>query len=98
MLAGGLPLALAVALIGLMDRSGGGSVGSPRLTLSPPSVQVAKVGDRIELTVSNGKRSHFVSRSTAPDRFDSSQRVRITDGAYADNLEDGSSLVFYRIE
>jgi hypothetical protein len=52
----------------------------------------------VEFRLSNGRRSHYVSRSVAPDRFESSQRVRIEGGSYADDLEDSADLVFYRIE
>lgn len=99
LVAGGLPLILAVAMIALVERSAGTApVEALGLAPSPATVQVAKVGGRVEFTISNGQRSHFVSRSTVPDRFDASRRVRMTDGAYADNLDDGTALVFYRID
>jgi hypothetical protein len=95
--AGALPLALAVGLMALVDRGG---VQAPPTILGhkSPTVEVAKVGDRVEFKVSNGGRPHWVSRSTSPDEFDPDLRVRMREGAFADNLEDGTTLVFYRIE
>lgn len=94
-LAGGLPLVLAGALLVLMDRSG---IDRPPVANPETVVQVAKVGDRVEFTIRNGRKGHYVYRSTAPDRFDGRDGVRVTDGSYVERLADGSALVFYRIE
>jgi hypothetical protein len=80
-----------VQLFGI-DRSGLPGTGRPAV------VQVAKVGDRVEFTIANGGRSHYVYRSSAPDRFDHKKGVRVTGGAYAERLDDGPSIVFYRID
>ncbi len=97
-LAGGLPLVLAGALLLMMDRSGIDRSPAVANPLSETVVDVAKVGNRVEFTIRNGKTGHFVYRSTTPDRFDGRGAVRVTDGSYAETLADGSALVFYRID
>lgn len=98
LVAGGLPLALAAALLVLVDRSvvepPVDGVAAPRTAV----VTVAKVGNSVQFTIANGQNSHYVYRSTAPDRFETDEGVAVVDGSYADRLEDGSALVFYRID
>jgi hypothetical protein len=105
LVAGALPLLLAgtlmLALWNPMDVSMTGSSVAPidlAAAERPTVVHVAKVGDRVEFQIRNGKRNHFVSRSSDPDRFDRADRVQVTDGAYADRLSGDASLVFYRID
>ena len=82
----------------LMDRS---IVEAPAGVAAPDgaaAVRVAKVEGRLQFTIANGNRDHVVYRSTAPDRFERSKGVQITDGSYDEALDDSASLVFYRID
>lgn len=93
-LASGLPVLLAAALFAVVHRP---VVEAPPLPSgAPASVLAAKVGDRVEFTIANGHRSHRVYRSTAPDGF--REGVKVTDGSYAERLDDGSSIVYFRID
>ena len=86
--AGSIPLALA------------GLLGVTLLTHEserPFTVAAAKDGDHVVFTIANGGRSHRVTKSDAPDRFESRDAVRVR-GRFADTMEDDGSLVFYRIE
>jgi hypothetical protein len=61
-------------------------------------VQVAKLGDEVVFTFANGKRSHVVTKSTAPDRFDRSKAIQVRDNRFVDSATAGPNLVFYRID
>ncbi len=95
--AAGLPVAAGLLLAAVIGRAPVEAPGAPERGAPAAVVQVAKVGDEVRFTIANGRRSHHVYRSEAPDRFEG-RGFRVTDGAYADRLDDGSTLVFYRIE
>lgn len=91
--AGVLPLVLAMGLLVLLND---GTPVAPNATTT--TVRAMKDGDRVQFNIANGSRSHFVYRSTVPDRFESSSVVRVTDGAFVDPVDDQADLVFYRID
>jgi hypothetical protein len=96
--AGSLPLVLAGALMFLMNRSAVEAPAAVATAGGTAAVQVAKVEGRLHFTIANGSREHVVYRSTAPDRFERSKGVPVTDGSYDEALDDAAALVFYRID
>jgi hypothetical protein len=94
-LTGLAPLLLVVAVVGWL----GLRVEGPRHDiLQPIGVEVVKTGDEVVFNIANGGRDHFISTSERPDRFDGSTRAKVVDGTFADRLDRGSELVFYRID
>ena len=92
-LSGAIPaLALGAVLVLVGERMGGGSHARPL------SIRAAKNGDDVVFTIANGGRPHRVLKSTVPTRFDPTTAVTVRDGAYRDATDDGSGLVFYRID
>lgn len=94
--AGGLlSLAAAAALllaVVLVDRGGApGGSGAVRVLAS-------KTDGEVVFTIANGKRAHTVYKSNDPSEFGSSSRIPVRDGAFRDVVDDGSGLVFYRID
>lgn len=93
LLAGAFPvLAAAVVVLFLADR-GGDPANARHLT-----VRAAKTGDEVVFTIANGHSSHVVYKSSQPNRFDPATGVSVRDGAFRDTTDDGSGLVFYRID
>jgi hypothetical protein len=88
-IAGALPLALALTVVGLSGR--GREVVAP--VESDPVAY--KVAGRVVFDVASGAT---VTKSSVPFRFDERAAVRVEDGRYADSMRDGHRLVFYRIE
>jgi len=70
----------------------------PPQPVEPGTLKVSKKGDQVVFTIANGDREHRVQVSDRPDRFDRSGEVRLAGGEYVDQLEQGSSIVFYRID
>jgi hypothetical protein len=91
--AGILPLVLAMGLLVMLNQGRPVAPDSPSTT-----VHAVKQGDQVHFNIANGSRSHFVYRSTVPDRFEASSAVRVTDGAFVDAVDDQADLVFYRID
>lgn len=94
LVAGALPLALAGALLVLIDRTGPAPIGASD---PAPVVYVSKDGNRVQFTILNGKTNHYISRSASPDRFEQ-PAVMVDNGAYVERLGGGEELVFYRID
>jgi hypothetical protein len=88
--AGVLPFILAAGLLAVLGPGNGQE--------SAPTVRATKQGDKVVFIIANGKSSHYVYKSTSPDSFDPSAGVRVTGGEYEDRVEEGASLVFYRID
>lgn len=97
-IAGALPLLLAAGMLALLGRSGPPPVSSVSGASGTMHLEVSKEGDQVCFRIANGKRSHSVSRSTEPDRFDATSAVHIAEGAYSDRLDGPTDLVFYRID
>jgi len=64
----------------------------------PLTVRAAKNGDEVVFTIANGGRAHRVFKSSVPTNFDPSTAVTVRDGSFRDSADDGSDLVFYRID
>jgi hypothetical protein len=91
-LAGAVPaLAATVVILLFAERTGDPSV-------RPVSVRATKSGDEIVFTIANGRRAHKVYKSSVPNNFDPQSGVVVRDGAFRDAMDDGSGLVFYRID
>jgi hypothetical protein len=88
-LAGALPLALALAIVGLSDRDG----RTARSADASPLVH--KVGGQVVFEVAAGAT---ITRSTVASDFRGKAAVRVEDGRYAERIGDGARLVFYKIE
>lgn len=93
-LAGVLPLALAMLFVTGLERGGAVAPDSP----IEPVLRVSKMGDRIQFDLQNGEKTHTMVRSTDPRRIDAPQGLEMKNGSYAERLQDGSALVFYRID
>lgn len=94
-LAGALPLALALLFVTGLER---GVAVAPETSPVAPTLRVSKLGDQVHFALENGKRSHKVVRSTDPRPIVAGAGLEMTDGAYAEGLQDGANLVFYRID
>ncbi len=90
-LTGAVPLVLAAVTVMLFPERFGDPDSSVRL-------QATKSRDEVVFTIANGQRAHSVYKSSVPSSFDSSSRVPVRDGSFRDAVDDGSGLVFYRIE
>ena len=90
-LAGVLPLVLLGVLVVVA------TVQRPVIDRAP-TVVASRVGDGVVFKIDNGKREHTVYRSTVPHRFDPEAGVRVEDGTFADAVDDGARVVFYRID
>ena len=88
-LAGALPLALALTVAGLASRS------RHAVVPEPAEVVVLKSGGRVIFEVPKGAT---VTKSTLPFAYEIGSEVRVANGRYADRIQGGPSLVFYRIE
>jgi hypothetical protein len=64
----------------------------------PTRVRAHKTGDEVVFTIANGQASHVIYKSNVPNKFDASSGVRVRNGTYRDSADDGSGLVFYRID
>jgi hypothetical protein len=94
--AGALPVLLAVALlVGIVPESRQPQLAGPT---GSATIQVSKQGDEVLFNIANGHRAHRVARSTDPNRFEASDEVSVTNGAYSEHLSDTADLVFYRID
>lgn len=90
-MAGTLPVVLGAALALLLGRAG--SYPGP----TGPQVVVAKRDGHVVFTLANGGRHHTICRSTVPDRFDCDRGVPVK-GAYAEPVDSGSTITYYRID
>ncbi|ANM28916.1 hypothetical protein ABI59_03785 [Acidobacteria bacterium Mor1] len=90
------PVALGVALLVSLGPTGSMLGNQPGPGSDAIQVHALKVGDRVVFTIDNGAEEHTVNRSEDPTRFDPASAVKVTD-SYAEKLENGSNLVFYRI-
>ena len=88
-LAGALPVALALTVVFLAGRAQDSNV-----SISADPV-VHKVGGKVVFEVAAGAT---VTKSTVPFRFDERAAVQVRDGRYADGIGNGPRLVFYKIE
>jgi len=89
-LAGALPLALALTVVGLASRS------RHAVVPEPVDVVVLKSGGRVIFEVPEGAT---VTKSTLPFAYEIGSEVRVpANGRYADRIQGGPRLVFYRIE
>jgi hypothetical protein len=88
-LAGALPLALALTVVGVAGRS--------RHAVVPEAdeVVVLKSGGRVIFEVPEGAT---VTKSTRPFGDEIGSEVRVSNGRYTDRIQGGPRLVFYRIE
>lgn len=90
--AGAIPVLLACALLFV--------VRNPSVTPGerPTNLAVAKEGDRVVFLIANGSRSHRVTKSPVPHRFDGSAGVSVSDGTFVDRVGGGGSIVYYRVD
>jgi len=88
-LAGALPLALALTVVGLAAHS------RHAVMPQPEEVVVLKSGGRVIFEVPEGAT---VTKSTLPFAYEIGSEVRVQNGHYADRIQGGPRLVFYRIE
>ncbi len=92
-LGGAVPVAMAVLLVLVFadrtgERNGDGHV----------RVAASKAGAEVVFSITNGDRGHAVYKSNAPNSFDRSARLPVRNGSFRDSMDDGSGLVFYRID
>lgn len=91
-LAGALPVAAVVTVV---------LWTAPRPVqegVATASLHVTKVEDQVVFWIDNGGRHHVVVRSERADRFDASRAEPLIDASYADHLDAGPKVVFYRID
>jgi len=91
-LAGVLPVMLGAALVLLLGHAG------TYVTSKAPRLQVEKRGGQVVFNIANGQKSHYICKSNVPNKFDCGRGVQVRNGAYADTVNDGSDIVFYRID
>ena len=92
-LGGAVPVAVAVLLVLVFaertgERNGAGHV----------RVTAAKTGAEVVFSIRNGHRAHAVYKSSFPNSFEGSARLPVRNGSFRDSMDDGSGLVFYRID
>jgi len=91
-LAGALPVA-AVVTVALWTATRPVHEGA-----ATASLHVTKIEDRVVFWIDNGQRQHVVVRSQRPDRFDATGAEPLIDASFAERLDAGPALVFYRID
>jgi len=91
-LAGALPAAV-VATVALWTANR--PVQEPAATAA---LHVTKIENQVVFWIDNGGRRHVVVRSERADRFDASGAQALTDASFADHLDAGPRVVFYRID
>ena len=90
-LLGAIPVVVLTAIIVTGGHHAGQSEGSGQLTAT-------KVDGQVVFTLANGKKTHIVSASTDPQRFDPAAGVKMTKNRYQVDATGGPNLVFYRID
>lgn len=91
-LAGALPVA-AVGLLALVLAGRSGGKGEPALR-----IRATKAGDEVIFSIANGKNTHRVYKLNSANGFGDSSRIPVHAGSFRDSVDDGSGLVFYRID
>jgi hypothetical protein len=94
LLAGILPVALAILVFGLFPER----IADPPSPARPAKLQARKAGDQVVFTITNGGTSHQVYKSSDPNRFARGQRLAVRGGSFRDSASDHADLVFYRID
>ncbi len=94
-LAGILPALLLAAAFGLVLRPG--QIPLP-VEVGHAPMTAKKVGNDVIFEIANGHRAHSVYKSTDPRGFSTSPTFVTEDGSFRDELANGPSLVFYRID
>jgi len=93
LLGAALPMAAAVLLVLVFADRVGDRQGSGQIR-----VIAEKAGAEVVFSIKNGHRAHSVLKSSTPSSFEASSRIPVRNGSFRDSMDDGSGLVFYRID
>ena len=95
---GAVPVVASAVVASWLLFAGPGAVPTAP-EIADVSVSALKVGDRVVFTIGNGGRSHRVVRTSSPASISGpGETMAVEDGTFSDCLQDGSDLVFYRID
>ncbi len=63
-----------------------------------PKIVASKQNGQVVFSIANGKRAHYVYRSSAPNRIGTGSPEKVVGGVFTDTMAGGPDIVFYRVD